>query len=115
MTVSKLPSEQARAGTPRPAQQGKWGFQLQDITPQMADKRGLKANHGALVVGVQPGSPAAEAGMRAGDIILEVNRQPVESVKDTREPFAKAAEKDSLLLLVQRGEGNLFVVLEKQA
>ena len=40
--VSKLPSEQARTETPSPAQQGKWGFQLQDITPQMSEKRGSK-------------------------------------------------------------------------
>ena len=113
--VSKLPSEQARTETPSPAQQGKWGFQLQDITPQMSEKRGLKADHGALVVGVQPGSPAAEAGMRVGDIILEVNRQPVESVKEVKEAFTRADAKDSLLLLLKRGEGSLFVALAQQA
>ena len=113
--VSKLPSEQARTETPGPAQQGKWGFQLQDISPQMAEKRGRKADHGALVVGVQPGSPAAEAGMRVGDIILEVNRQPVESVKEVKEAFTRADAKDSLLLLLKRGEGSLFVALAQQA
>jgi serine protease Do len=115
MIVGKLPAVEVRAEAPSQTRQGQWGLQLQNITPQLAEKHGLKAEHGALVVGVQPGSPAAEAGMHAGDIILEVNRQAVESAEDAREAFARAAGNDSLLLLVQRGEGSLFVPLEKPA
>jgi serine protease Do len=115
VTVGKLPATEVRAESPSQTRQGQWGLQLQDITPQRAERRGLKADHGALVVGVQPGSPAAEAGLRTGDVILEVNRQAVESVQDVREALASAADKDSVLLLVQRGEGSLFVPLEKQA
>ena len=115
ITVGKLPSEEARAEIPSQSRQAQWGLQLQDITPQLAARYGLKTDHGALVVGVQPDSPAAEAGIRAGDIILEVNRQAVESVEETREAFARAADQAPLLLLVQRGEGSLFIPLEKQA
>ena len=53
--------------------------------------------------------------MRVGDIILEVNRQPVESVKEVKEAFTRADANDSLLLLLKRGEGSLFVALAQQA
>jgi serine protease Do len=116
MRVGKLPGTEVRAElAPSQTRQGQWGLQLQTITPQLAEKHGLKAEHGALVVGVQPGSPAAEAGVQAGDIILEVNRQAVASVEDARDAFARAAGNDSLLLLVQRGDGSLFVPLAKHA
>jgi serine protease Do len=90
ITVGKLPAEEARAETPSQSRQTQWGLQLQGITPQLAARHGLKTDHGALVVGVQPDSPAAEAGIRAGDIILEVDRQAVESAEDAREAFASA-------------------------
>jgi serine protease Do len=100
---------------PSQASQEQWGLQLQDIPPHLAARRGLQTDHGALVVGVQPDSPAAEAGMRAGDIILEVNRQAVASLEDARAAFARAADQDAILLLVQRRDSSLYIPLEKQA
>jgi S1-C subfamily serine protease len=70
---------------------------------------GLKADQGVVVVGVEPGSPAAEAGLRKGDVIVEVNRETVESITDLKTAIGDAEEKDRLLLLVQRGSGKFFV------
>jgi serine protease Do len=113
--VSRLSSTEARAETTSPARPGKWGLQFQEITPEVAKQYRLKAEHGVLVAEVASGSPAAQAGIRQGDILLEVNRQPVESVNEVREVFAGADDQDTLLLLVQRGAGNLFIALEKPA
>jgi serine protease Do len=115
MKVGKLPAAEVKAEAPGQTRQGQWGLQLQNITPQLAEKHGLKAEHGALVASVQPESPAAQAGMRAGDIILEVNRQAVESVEEARQAFARAADSGSLVLLVQRDDGRFFVPLKKHA
>jgi serine protease Do len=61
---------------------------------------------------VQPGSPADEGSIQRGDIILEVNRQPVKSVEDVKEKMEKSGSKSSLLLLVQRGGNTVYVALK---
>ena len=53
------------------------GVSAQDITPALAESFNLKDHHGALVVEVQPGSPAAKAGLKEGDVITGVDGEPV--------------------------------------
>ena len=112
-TIGKLGSEEA-ASEPagRPAQ-GKWGLQLQDLNKDMAARLGLKGDRGVAVVDVKEGSPADQASIRQGDIILEVNRHAVSSAKDTIEQISKSGDKNSLLLLVQNEAGKRFVVLKQ--
>jgi serine protease Do len=109
--IEKLGSGEAKAeGSGQPSQ-GKWGLGLQDLNPGMAGPPTSKADHGVLVASVQPGSPADLAGIHQGDIILGINRQPVTSVKEAKEAIAGTKDKDSLLLLVKRGEGTFFAAL----
>jgi serine protease Do len=114
--VAQLPSEQtANAAHPEDAVQparSKWGLQLRDLDHQLASQLRLKAEKGVVVAGVQPGSQAAAAGVLRGDVILEVNRQPVASVQDLTKRLDSSQDKHHLLLLVQRGSGKLFVPLE---
>jgi serine protease Do len=58
------------------------GVQIQTVTPEIADSLGLKKSQGALVAEPQANSPAAKAGIKAGDVITQVNG---EAVKDSRE------------------------------
>ena len=106
MVSDKFASEE-----PSQPSQGKWGLMLEDITPQVARQHGLKADRGALVVGVKDGSPADQASIQQGDIILEVNHKQVNSVADVKKQVAKAGDKSPLLLLVQRDQGKLYVAL----
>jgi serine protease Do len=115
ITVGKLPSEPANGEESSKAAKGTWGFLLQDVTPQMAKELGLNSDHGVVVAGVQPGSPADLAGIHKGDIILQVNRQPANSVKDVTKTIAKVDDEETLLLLVKRDRGSFFVALEKKA
>src|SRR5262249_284004 len=79
VTIGKLPAERAIGEEPSQETPSQWGLQLQDVTPQMARQRGLTKGSGAMVVAVQPGSPAERAGLQRGDIIRDVNRQAVQS------------------------------------
>ena len=74
----------------------------------------IVTDEGVVVVGVQPGSPADDAGIRQGDIIVEVNRQAVKSVDDVKENIGKTNDDERLLLLVQRQNGKFYVPLEQQ-
>jgi serine protease Do len=91
-----------------------WGLQLQDLTPQIARQLEIEADEGVLVAGVQPESPAHRAGILRGDVILEVNRNPVFSVDDAVEAIEEQGE-DPLLLKVQKGQTRLFVALTKES
>jgi serine protease Do len=110
--VEKLGTEEAKLEDPGLPNQGKWGIQLKDRHLQMADPLGRKPEQGVLVVGIQPLSPADRAGIHPGDVVLEINRQPVNSVKQAQEALSKAKEKNSLLLLVARDKGSFYVALE---
>jgi serine protease Do len=67
---------------------------------------------GALVVGVEPDSAAAEKGIRPGDVITRVNQQKVGSVGDAVTALNAAKQSDSrALLLVRRGDSQRFVAL----
>jgi serine protease Do len=66
---------------------------------------------GAVIERVQPGSSADDAGLRSGDIIVEVNRHPVQSAADVQQQLGGVPKgKDALVLVWSRG-GNTFRVL----
>ena len=92
----------------------KYGLIVKDITPQIVERYRLpKVPYGVIVYGVKFGSPADEAGLRSGDIIMSVNKHPVRSAEEFWK-FVKKAEKsgkDDILLKVRRGSTVLFTVM----
>ncbi len=112
--VGQLPSEQAKHGKAAQPAKGKWGLQLYDLSPQIAQQYRLQADQGVVVVGVQPGSPADDAGIRQGDVIVEMNRQVVKTVDELKQNMAESKNQDQMLLLVQRQNGKFYVPLEQQ-
>jgi serine protease Do len=90
------------------------GIQVQDLTPDIRQQLGLAADtQGAVVAGVQPGSPASEAGLTEGDVIQEVNRKPVRNVQELRQALSSAGKDQPVLLLINRGGNTTFVVVER--
>jgi serine protease Do len=87
------------------------GMRVQPLTPELAEQLGAEDADGVVVSEIESNSPAAEAGLRRGDIIVEVNQKTVSSVTD----FGKAmAGRDKALLLVRRGDATLFVAVTKK-
>jgi serine protease Do len=111
MTVGTMRSAEAQEVPRAHAASGTWGMQLQEVTPEMARQHGLDTAHGVMVVGVQPDSPAAAAGVREGDMLLEVNRQSVHTVAEVQQALTHTDAKAPLLLLVEREQGHVFVAL----
>jgi serine protease Do len=61
---------------------GYLGVQIQKVTPDIAESVGLKEAHGAMVVNVEPDTPAQKAGLKAGDVITQLNGKSVEDPRD---------------------------------
>jgi len=102
--------EQAAAGD----EHGKprWGVGLGDLTPDVREQlQAPKDLQGAVVGNVQPGSPADNAGLERGDVILEVNRNKVQSASDAVRELQKVDKGQDALVLVWSNGGNTFRVL----
>ncbi len=91
----------------------KLGIIVQDITPEFAERFNLKETSGVLVHTVRRGSPAANAGIRRGDIIKEVNRRPVSDVREFKRRLKEVLKKkDVVLFLIRRGSSVLYVAID---
>jgi serine protease Do len=112
--VGEMPAEtaEAEAGAGERKREAPLGLALAPVTPDVARRLEIPEGKGVLVQAVRSGSPAEEAGIRAGDVILEVNREPVDSVGAFREAVKKSA-KDTVLLLVRRGDSTIFIALRR--
>ncbi|MCI0346501.1 MAG: Do family serine endopeptidase, partial [Chloroflexi bacterium] len=105
VTVEKLAEDEV-ASSGGESKRGRWGLALRDLTPDERRERELTPGAGVLVTAVAPDSPAAEASLKAGDVVLEVNRHPVGSIAALRSEVGKTADGKPLLLLVRPAEGN---------
>jgi serine protease Do len=94
------------------SESGDLGLALQPVTPSMAAELGLERAEGLVITSVKPGSPAEEAGLQRGDVIAEINRQPVRNRADYERALEKTEKGKSVLFLVRRGEGSLFLALK---
>jgi Do/DeqQ family serine protease len=88
-----------------------FGLSIEPLTAERARELGVQAKSGLVIAGVEPGSRAARAGLRAGDVIEQVNRRSVSSVDALREALQRGDR--PALLLVHRGETTLFVTLAR--
>jgi len=86
------------------------GIEVQNVNVQIARQLGYKADEGVVITQVYPGSPASEAGIESGDLILRVNKQNVNSVDEFEEAINKI-DSDKVILLVKNGKNSSFVVI----
>ena len=95
-----------------PQEKSDWGMMVQELTPQLAQQLGLESGTtGVVISDVNAGSPAAEAGLRPGDLITEVNRTAIRNMNDYQQALNKVKTGENLLLLVKRGSGAFYAVL----
>jgi serine protease Do len=85
------------------------GLDVRPLTPDVARQFGLPAQDGVVVVAVEAGSPADAGGVQPGDVVREVNRQPVRSLADFTRLTKSLREGERLTLLLQRADAALYV------
>jgi serine protease Do len=95
-----------------PAAGGKLGVRVENLTPETARKFNVKgASEGAVVVEVAPGSPAAEAGLAPGTVIVRISGRPVRNTDDLAAAM-KDIRSGTISLVVVAGEGRRLVNVE---
>jgi len=91
---------------------GRWGLSLADLTPDVRNEvQAQPSVHGAVVEDVKPGSPADNAGLQRGDVIMEVNRHAVKSASEVAQALAGVPNGQDALVLVWSNGGSTFRVL----
>ncbi|MGD9983621.1 MAG: Do family serine endopeptidase [Porticoccaceae bacterium] len=90
-----------------------FGFDISDVPNELQQKLGLGRNEGAAVTRVYPGGSAENAGLRPGDVVVEVDHSKVKGGLDLENKLTKAG--DRVLLLVRRGDSTLFAAVRRTA
>jgi serine protease Do len=109
--IGKRPLTMAAASRNQHQQKdSEYGFEVTEVTPEIARQYNIKDTAGVIVVGVAPDSKADAAGIKQGDLIIEVNRKNVDSVKDFKNLINQYKDADGISLLVQRMNAGLMVI-----
>jgi Do/DeqQ family serine protease len=90
---------------------GAFGMGVEPLTRDRAQELGIPMASGVLVSEVQPGGRAADAGLRPGDVITEVDRKPVNSPDALRAALKEGSK--PALLLVHRGEATIYLTIDR--
>jgi Do/DeqQ family serine protease len=116
VTVGEMPTDEPTVLAQASAEG--FGFQVEPLAPGAAERLNLSVSQGVLVVDVAAGGPADLAGLRRGDVILEVARQVVTDAQSFGQALAALAPGETALLYVHRlggGGRNQYVVLDRAA
>jgi serine protease Do len=114
-TLAELPVEKPKGDDSAAAagganESGRLGVAVEPLTPELAAQAELPRDTRGLVVrNVDPDGPAADAGIRAGDIIQEVNRQPVTTREQLRAALERSGTRPVLLFVTRPGQGTVFL------
>ncbi|HEX4950553.1 MAG TPA: DegQ family serine endoprotease [Blastocatellia bacterium] len=114
-TLGEYTPEAAQANSPEGEggeASGQFGMSVAPLTPELAARLGLpRGAQGLAVTEVDPMGTAADAGLRAGDVIEQVNRQPVRTVADLKTALERTGDRPALVLINRRGN-SLFLTLQ---
>jgi serine protease Do len=114
LTITEMAEEKPAPAAPGEGgeEETPLGLMVNNLTPELAKRFRLRDNKGVVVVQVAPGSAGAEAGLRPGDLVLEVGGQVVSSAKEFRDAAKKLTKGQVSRLLIKRQGRTLYLTLE---
>ncbi len=121
VTVEEMPNDFGQARTEpeskAPAERtfDNMGLELQALTPDLAKQFGFGSAQGLVVTGVKNDSPAADAGIKQGDLIEKVGTKVVNSQKEFEDAVKELSLKDGIVLHLRTVEGKRFVIVKEHA
>jgi serine protease Do len=111
VAIGRMKEEEVIAS---PTEKDDLGLTVEQITPDIAEDLGLEQTHGVVITAVALDGLGDEAGFQPGDIVREINRQPVRDLSDYRKIMGSATQSKSILFLVQREDSTIFLALRKE-
>ena len=88
------------------------GVHVQELTPELREGLGIPEKvRGVVVTGVEEDSPAYEV-LKRNDVIQEINRKSIKNIKDYRDAVSRLKKGESVLLLVYRGNGYIYITIK---
>ncbi|MDH5306187.1 MAG: trypsin-like peptidase domain-containing protein [Myxococcales bacterium] len=115
VTIGELEEAPQRVAASAPADDRgstAFGFDIADVPSELRKQLELGKAEGALITRVYPGGPADGAGLRAGDVIVEVDRAPVAGGLEAERKLVAAGDKT--LLVIRRDEASFFAAIERR-
>ncbi len=86
------------------------GIRVKELTPELARRFNIKETGGVIVAGVEPGSKAAESGLRVHDIIKEVNHRNITTVNEFNKAISKTKDGETINLFIRRMNSGFLVI-----
>lgn len=90
-----------------------WGLNLQELTPQLAEKYNIDRNLGVVISSIKPESLAAQARLQEGDLILAINHRPIQAFQDAKKIMSEDKDKEAFLFKVLTKGRVRYVILKK--
>jgi serine protease Do len=112
ITIGELEEEGTPSGSQEAPKEDRLGMAVEDLTPELAGRMDLKGEQGVVIASVDAGSPAAEAGLRPGDLIKEIQREPVTNMETYRRLVRNLGTSGNVLFLIRRGGNTFYVTVE---
>jgi serine protease Do len=91
-----------------------FGLTVQELTPELAEALSLEGEKGVVVSSVRRGSPADEQGIQRGDLIQEIENEPVENMNDYKRIMRDSASKKQILMVIRHQGHTRYAVLKRQ-
>ncbi len=121
VAIVELPKKMGEAATEEGAGEGQEesnalsGVTVRELTPDLAKHYGIKESDGGVaVVKIEPGSKAFEAGIRPGDVVLQINQKELATIEDYKQAVAKLKAKERILMLIRRKGEDLFLTIRPE-
>ena len=110
--IEKLKEEKEEEEAPAAGkEQPELGMDLEELNPELASRLGVSETSGVIVTQVVPQSPAADAGIRPGDIIREVDQRPIKNMEDFNRAISEYKAKETILFLIERQGQTMYLTL----
>ncbi|HZZ41239.1 MAG TPA: Do family serine endopeptidase [Acidobacteriaceae bacterium] len=112
VTLQSMPNGKTEEAAQNGNGKGRWGLGLADLTPDVRQQiQAPDSVHGAVVENVRTGSPADDAGIQRGYVVISVNRKPTPTASDVAQALSSVPEGQDALVLVWANGSSTFVVL----
>jgi serine protease Do len=112
ITIGEL-EEDTRVAATIPKIEESFGMSVQELTPEIAESLSLKGEKGVVISGVKKGSPASDAGLQRGDLIQEIEHEPIENLSDYKRIMKESSSKKQILIVIKHRGHSRYVVLKR--